>query len=538
MEPRFSVPRRPLAFWVYKLLSALSAVIVTSCAANAEGLVPRINTPHGLLLTRDGHGKECGEYLDRCQIVALNGRILFADFAAYVSAVYPSQSNPSLVSITTATGGNACCRENYILDFTSPSVSIIKGFGFDKNIFQAEGGVIFSQYGEDDDLGDKTVTLYKYNFGLGTPKLLRRFPEYSTTPLSQKKFPWDVLSDPEIRRPLLLAVGAAYFSKYRINLGVSSADQLRIVDDRYIVGSGCMPHSCNTMGGFFVIDQRRQVAWGLERVNEWGPLDSTSPGPGTAKLWGVLKKRDAVPVKLIGAWIKENNVAWNSISVMPLAPEVRRDYDLPATDNSSHELQTNGDTSGTVPINNLAPNTIELSPVTLFKTLSPSVYIVHAKRTNGDELQGSAVVVSDTTLLTNCHVVGGAAELSLVQNDQTFEVRVISANVRADRCILETVSRLKTYVPIRPFDQLEVGEKVYSIGAPLGLELTLSDGLLSGKREVSGSHSAQTTAPISPGSSGGGLFDAYGNLIGITTFLLKDSENLNFAIAAQEYVNR
>jgi serine protease Do len=83
---------------------------------------------------------------------------------------------------------------------------------------------------------------------------------------------------------------------------------------------------------------------------------------------------------------------------------------------------------------------------------------------------------------------------------------------------------------------LEIGEKLYSIGAPLGLELTLSDGLLSAKRALSGSHLIQTTAPISPGSSGGGLFDAYGNLVGITTFLLKNSENLNFAIAAQGYL--
>jgi S1-C subfamily serine protease len=45
----------------------------------------------------------------------------------------------------------------------------------------------------------------------------------------------------------------------------------------------------------------------------------------------------------------------------------------------------------------------------------------------------------------------------------------------------------------------------------------------------------QTSAPISPGSSGGGLFDAQANLVGITTFMLEDSQNLNFAIAGEEF---
>jgi serine protease Do len=82
------------------------------------------------------------------------------------------------------------------------------------------------------------------------------------------------------------------------------------------------------------------------------------------------------------------------------------------------------------------------------------------------------------------------------------------------------------------------GERVYSIGTPAGLELTMTDGLLSGKRLTSGQHFVQTSAPISPGSSGGGLFDEAGNLIGITTFRLKDSENLNLAISAEDYLLR
>ncbi|MFZ0210228.1 MAG: serine protease [Roseiarcus sp.] len=78
----------------------------------------------------------------------------------------------------------------------------------------------------------------------------------------------------------------------------------------------------------------------------------------------------------------------------------------------------------------------------------------------------------------------------------------------------------------------------FSIGAPAGIELTMTDGLLSGKRPISGQHYVQTSAPISPGSSGGGLFDETGNLIGVTTLHLKESGNLNFAISAEEYLLR
>ncbi len=79
-----------------------------------------------------------------------------------------------------------------------------------------------------------------------------------------------------------------------------------------------------------------------------------------------------------------------------------------------------------------------------------------------------------------------------------------------------------------------IGEKVYAIGAPLGLELSISDGLVSGERRH-GTHTwLQTTAAISPGSSGGGLFNAQGQLVGITTASIADGQNLNFAIPVDD----
>jgi S1-C subfamily serine protease len=65
--------------------------------------------------------------------------------------------------------------------------------------------------------------------------------------------------------------------------------------------------------------------------------------------------------------------------------------------------------------------------------------------------------------------------------------------------------------------------------------LTLAEGIVSSKRAKDDERLFQTSAPISRGSSGGGLFDAHGNLVGITTFMIKDAQNLNFAIAAEEF---
>jgi S1-C subfamily serine protease len=130
----------------------------------------------------------------------------------------------------------------------------------------------------------------------------------------------------------------------------------------------------------------------------------------------------------------------------------------------------------------------------------------------------------------------------LTQDRENFWIveRTKAIDNQSDRCLVRverSKGALRAITGIRPFDELEVGEKVYSIGTPRGLEKTIADGIISGLLTRSNPHLIQTTAPISPGSSGGGLFDAYGNLIGITTLSLKESQNINFAIAADTYFN-
>ena len=177
----------------------------------------------------------------------------------------------------------------------------------------------------------------------------------------------------------------------------------------------------------------------------------------------------------------------------------------------------------------------------VFAVAGPSVWVVVAAR-GEDELKalrtrtGSAVALDEHTLLTNCHVVADMAVIYIKQGRRLAPVHTVAADEASDRCLLRSDEGRLVPVPgVRTFDDLTVGETAYSIGAPRGLEATLGHGLVSGKRGIKGVRYVQTTAPISAGSSGGGLFDASGNLLGITTFQYRESQGINFAIAADEY---
>lgn len=176
-------------------------------------------------------------------------------------------------------------------------------------------------------------------------------------------------------------------------------------------------------------------------------------------------------------------------------------------------------------------NAPDLRTDEVFEKVAGAVYMVKA-----DKSQGSAVAVAENLLLTNCHVVGERTQVTLVREKQDMKADVVSAHPETDRCVLKVDAKLPTWVAIRPFNDIKVGEHAVTVGTPFGLELTAADGIVSSKRPYQGSKLVQTSAPISPGSSGGGLFDARGNLIGITTFYVKVGQNLNFAIAAEEFV--
>jgi S1-C subfamily serine protease len=147
-----------------------------------------------------------------------------------------------------------------------------------------------------------------------------------------------------------------------------------------------------------------------------------------------------------------------------------------------------------------------LPPPQLFKTASPAVYAVMGQGTPLATSQGSAVAVSSKEAITNCHVVARAKTITLANATTRLRAEVIAADRKTDRCYLKVLDGELAPVPgFRDYASLSVGEAVFTIGSPEGLINTLGDALLSGlRRSEDGIEYIQITAPVSPGSSGGG----------------------------------
>lgn len=171
-----------------------------------------------------------------------------------------------------------------------------------------------------------------------------------------------------------------------------------------------------------------------------------------------------------------------------------------------------------------------LTPEELYEQVAPSVWLVQASQGGAN---GSAVVVAPETLITNCHVVGKATQLFIVRGKRRLEAQLRYRDPSRDLCEIGAPGLTAPAATIGDWSRLRIGAKLFAIGSPRGLELTLSDGMLSGIRGLHGDVEAlQITMPISPGSSGGGLFDTNGYLIGITTSGAADSQNIGIALPA------
>lgn len=182
-----------------------------------------------------------------------------------------------------------------------------------------------------------------------------------------------------------------------------------------------------------------------------------------------------------------------------------------------------------------------------------SVVIVVTK----DELdkplrQGSGFVVSrDGKVITNYHVIQGAAFGEIRFRDgASYQIEgTIASNPERDLVLLKikTASNEFHFLPLGDSDHVEIGEQVIAVGSPLGLEATVSPGFVSGVRDEDGLKLLQTTAPISPGNSGGALINLAGEVVGVPTlsrtFVHQNatlSQNLNFAVPSnyvRELVN-
>ena len=167
------------------------------------------------------------------------------------------------------------------------------------------------------------------------------------------------------------------------------------------------------------------------------------------------------------------------------------------------------------------------TPEQIFVQVSPSVVVVDIFDAKGKSIGlGSGAVIGAGQVITNCHVTQEGKSLQVRQSGKIFKATLQYADPDRDLCQLSVPDLQAPSVTLGTAKKLMVGQRVYAIGAPQGLELTLSEGLISSLRPYEGSQYIQTSAAISPGSSGGGLFADQGRLVGITTFYLDEGLRL------------
>ncbi|MGH7276021.1 MAG: S1C family serine protease [Candidatus Rokuibacteriota bacterium] len=181
---------------------------------------------------------------------------------------------------------------------------------------------------------------------------------------------------------------------------------------------------------------------------------------------------------------------------------------------------------------------------TVFERVSPAVVSIEVTRINKSKPQrrfetvvGSGFVIErDGQVLTNAHVVDGAASLSVTLDSGT---RVPGRIIGLDSLLDLALIRVEATAPLpvaRLGDSsaLRVGEEVAAIGNPIGLEQTMTRGIVSGLNRLlpglAEQPLIQTDAPINPGNSGGPLVDRCGNVIGINTFISEEAQSIGFSV--------
>jgi cytochrome c-type biogenesis protein CcmH/NrfG len=174
-----------------------------------------------------------------------------------------------------------------------------------------------------------------------------------------------------------------------------------------------------------------------------------------------------------------------------------------------------------------------LTPSQVFEKVKDAVVVVKTLDAQGKvKAQGSGVLISSGRVATNCHVIEDGSFYQVGQGKRSVSATLYAEDGDKDICLLDAKIITGNPAQLGKAADLKVGDPVYAVGAPKGLELSLSDGIVA---QLRGGPPPliQTTAAISPGSSGGGLFDGEGRLVGLTTLYVEGGQSLNFAMPVE-----
>jgi len=172
---------------------------------------------------------------------------------------------------------------------------------------------------------------------------------------------------------------------------------------------------------------------------------------------------------------------------------------------------------------------LRLTTEELFKQGAPSVVLIQVFNSSGTQFgTGSGFIAADGAVITNYHVIRGAYSANVrLQDGSTDPIQGVKGfDPNRDVAVLKVDNLAARPVPLADSDKVQIGDRVVAISSPLAIQNTISDGIISGIRNGV----LQTSTPISPGSSGGPLFNRQGEVVGITVAQIIGAQNLNFAV--------
>jgi hypothetical protein len=185
--------------------------------------------------------------------------------------------------------------------------------------------------------------------------------------------------------------------------------------------------------------------------------------------------------------------------------------------------------SSPAPVSAPAPPPRALSPADIAAKALPAVVTIRTARSLGTGF----VVRADGWIATNLHVVVGGSRVVVTLRDgrQLPIVELLAASPDHDLALVRIDAHGLPALALGDSNAMRPGDPVVAIGNPMGLEDTVSNGLVSARRKVEGGLEVlQVSAPIAPGSSGGPLFNERGEVIGVATAVLTGGQNLAFGV--------
>lgn len=169
----------------------------------------------------------------------------------------------------------------------------------------------------------------------------------------------------------------------------------------------------------------------------------------------------------------------------------------------------------------------------VFEFVRPSIVLVEVVKKKTSKRKagtGTGVIVRGGDIITNCHVIKDATKITVSQGQTKLSaVPTPDSSHKDDICFMKPVGPIGVPVTYAK-KKAQVGDTVYAVGHPLALDVSITNGIVSAWQQDKYGNLLQHTAAVTSGSSGGGLFDDRGRLVGITTYMDTEQRGINWAM--------